>query len=386
MRLGRRASIRSHRAKRRKIVAPWIVATTVTVVVATALTTGYSFLLRPACRGSVTATIAAAPNVATHLQDLARSWADDQPTVGGKCASVEVESKDSATVATALGGTWQTKTDGPAPDVWVPDSTVWVRKATLNPTIAAMVPQKQPSIARTLSVIAMPRPMAEALGWPRTELSWQSLINDVAGNGWERFDKPEWGAFRVGMPDPNTSTAALLALMAISGADGDTPAAPEGLAAVDRLKQIRTPCGSTTDQILTDLARADRAGEEAVLQYLSAFPALETDVLSYNRGNPNVPLVAVYPTTGTADADNPYLVLNADWSRSAQQKVAQEFLTYLRGETGRAAFLDTGYRDANRVPGRGLTEENGVSPKVLALPRTVLLPEMVEDAVRSWAA
>ena len=71
-------------------------------------------------------------------------------------------SKDSAEVATALAGEWDTETDGPAPDAWVPDSSAWVRKASADNDAERIMPDRQPSLARTPTVIAMPKPMAEA--------------------------------------------------------------------------------------------------------------------------------------------------------------------------------------------------------------------------------
>ena len=43
-----------------------------------------------------------------------------------------------------------------------------------------MMPDLQPSLARSPAILAMPKPMAQALGWPTGDLSWQDLINKVA--------------------------------------------------------------------------------------------------------------------------------------------------------------------------------------------------------------
>jgi Ca-activated chloride channel family protein len=261
--------------------------------------------------------------------------------------------RDSALMAQALGTDWDPKSLGTPPDVWAPDSTAWVRRASTAPVAERMMPDLQPSLARTPAVVAMPKPMAEALGWPNGDVSWQDLINTVAADpaGWGKYGKPQWGPFRFGMTDPLKSTAGLLSLMAVLDSNDDGEVAPAEQDTVYKLKQERAVYTDTTDQILTELRAADRQGGDAALKYVSAFPALEQDVLMYNKGNPAVPLVAVYPSNGSADADNPYLVLDAPWSVKARQAVAKEFLKYARGPVGRKAFLDAGFRDANRAAG-----------------------------------
>jgi Ca-activated chloride channel family protein len=140
----------------------------------------------------------------------------------------------------------------------------------------------------------------------------------------------------------------------------------------------------TTDKIFQTLAKADAQGSDSVLRYVSAFPALEQDVATYNEGNPTMPLVAMYPANGAGDADNPYLILNAPWAKPDRQAVARAFLRYVRGE-GRKAFLDAGYRDANRRPGRGLTQANGILPQAARLPRSAPVADSVKESMDTWS-
>ncbi len=388
MRIPRRGNIRSHRARRRKIVAPWIVATTVTVLVVAVAGTGFYLLVRPTCHGEITATVVATPSTAGLLENVARGWADGQPVVAGKCASVDIEARDSASTVEALGQRWSARASGTAPDVWIPDSAVWARHAAANPVIAPMIPKQQPSLARTVSVIAMPRPMAERLGWPKGQLTWQSVLTDLVSipNGWAGYGKPEWGPVRIGMSDPAKSTAALLALAAIADDAGSGQPTEAGLAAADRLKHSRAVYTASTDDILTELAKADRESADAALQYVSAFPALETDIYTYNQANPTVPLVAVYPVDGSIDADHPYLVLDAPWSQPDRRQVADQFLRYAQGSEARAEYLSAGFRDAKRTAGGDFTTELGVEPKVPTAPRGLPSSEAIEQALGAWAS
>jgi Ca-activated chloride channel family protein len=385
---GVQANVRSHRhggRRRRLAVAPWILFTLVIALVGAGVAVGYSRLVRKPCSGDTKATVIASPAMASLLDGLARQWSNGEPSVGGKCASVDIEDRDSAVIAQALGTDWDAKASGPPPDVWVPDSSAWVRRASVAPLAERMVPDLQPSIARTPTVIAMPKPMADAIGYPGTQFSWQDLINRFADTpeGWQKYGK-NWGAFKFGMTDPLQSTAGLLGLMATLDANDDGEITPAEQATVFKLKQIRAVYTPGTSQILAGLTNAQ--SEDAALHYVSAFPALEQDVLAYNQANPRVPLVAVYPSNGSADADNPYLVLDSPWANKGRQGVARAFLAYLRGPQGRAAFLNAGYRDPNRTAGKELTETAGFAPKINTVPRAVLLPESVTHAVDTWTA
>jgi len=186
--------------------------------------------------------------------------------------------------------------------------------------------------------------------------------------------------------DPLKSTAGLLALMAVLDGDDDGEVTPDEQNAVLKLKQVRSVYTDGTDQIFADLSKKDAEGDQAAMQYLSAFPALEQDVLAYNENNPKVPLVAIYPTNGSADADYPYLTLDAPWANKNRQAAAKSFLAYLRGPDGRKAFLDRGFRDANRSPGGGLTQVNGFEAKLTTIPRAVLLADSVKQSMDTWTA
>ncbi len=384
-----RADVRSHRkspAQRRSRRLALIISAVAVVLVGGAAY-GVTRIATGSCNGTVTAKIVASPSTAALLQSLAKSWTDSDPAIAGHCARVDVAGRETASMAQALGTDWDAKAGSP-PDVWVPDSTAWVRRASTAAIAERMMPDLQPMLARTPSVLAMPKPMAEALGWPGGELSWQDVINKVAADpqGWAKYGKGDWGKFKFGMSDPLQSTAGLLALMAILDGNDDGEVTAEEQATLAKLKQERAVYTDTTSQLLDDLGKADDQDGNAALQYISAFPALEQDVLAYNKTNPKIPLVAVYPSNGSADADNPYLVLEAPWAEKDKQDVARQFLAYLRGPDGRKAFLDAGFRDPNRDAGAAITANTAFSAKIKTVPRAVLLPESVKQSMDSWTA
>src|SRR4029453_13025636 len=79
----------------------------------------------------------------------------------------------------ALAKGWNEAADGPRPDVWSPASSGWVTLLQQRGTGAdkpSLVPPDVPRIAASPLVIAMPRPMAEALGWPKRKLGWGAML------------------------------------------------------------------------------------------------------------------------------------------------------------------------------------------------------------------
>ncbi|MGE5830383.1 MAG: substrate-binding domain-containing protein [Micromonosporaceae bacterium] len=390
MTYGRPATVRSHRRggpRRRVSFAPWLALAIVLVLVGGGLTAGYVYLIKGGCSGQATATVVVTPRIESIMQSLSQRWQETTPQVKGTCARVNVEAKESFEAAAALSGEWDPKTQGQPPDAWVPDSTAWVRRASVDADAERLVPDLQPSLARTPTVIAMPKPMAQAAGMSGEGLTWKEIIDKLnVADGWKAYQHADWGPFKVGLADPQASTAGLLALMAISDTDdsGDVDEAEQ--ATLLDLKKVIKVEAKTTNEIINGLTSAASQSTEAALKYVSAFPALEQDVLLYNLKNPKVPLVAVYPKDGTAEADFPYLVLNASWATPQGQDVANAFMRFARGPVGKAAFQDAGFRDGNRAPGKDLTPANGVTEKITALPRAVLLPESVQHAAASWTA
>src|SRR5690606_37597225 len=140
--------------------------------------------------------------------------------------------------------------------------------------------------------------------------------------------------FRFGMSNPARDTAGLLALTAILDADESGDTSDEELANAFRLHRLLDPnlYHEKTEQLLNALREVDADGEEAALRHVSAFPALEQEVLAYNRGRPNVPLAAVYPVNGNIEADYPYLILAGEWVTERKREVAELFLGFVRSD------------------------------------------------------
>jgi Ca-activated chloride channel family protein len=340
---------------------------------------------------AVTLAVTASSEKAQLLKQLAADYMDQRPAVDGRCVQVEVTSKASGGAMAALANGWDEASDGPRPDVWTPASSGWVKlleqrtQAADRPT---MIPPSTPKIAASPLVIAMPRPMAEALGWPKKQLGWADLL--------------DLGRDKT---NPNYSTSGLNATIgayfAATRLSSDLTekdlSSPKTRKFVEGVERSVVHYGDTTLTFLSNLQRADDQG--AGLSYISAVAVEEKSVWDFNQGNPTgdpatlgkhpkpkVPLVAIYPKEGTLLSDHPWVVLSAPWVDDAKRKAAADLLAYLQADKARAKFQEFAFRDGQAKPGPLVTEANGLlrdQPKALLSPPA---PRVLDKLLASWGS
>jgi Ca-activated chloride channel family protein len=262
---------------------------------------------------------------------------------------------------------------------------------------------KLPNLARTPLVIAMPKPMAQTLGWPAKPIGWTDVLALARDpQGWARYGKP-YGAFKLGKTNPNFSTSGLNATVGAyfaatqrsSDLSAKDLADPKVIAYVKGVESSVVHYGDTTLTFLSNLQKADDRGQG--LSYVSAVAVEEKSVWDYNQGNPTgdpktlgkhhkprTPLVAIYPKEGTLFSDNPFVTLNADWVTDAKRAVAADFLAYVQSERGQQRFTAAGFRDYTGKAGSLINPAEGLLP---GQPTAVISPPSpaVLAAVRdSW--
>jgi len=343
------------------------------------------------------------------LGDLADDFNDSGAIVDGTCIDVEVQKVASGVAAERLADGWDTATDGPRPVIWSPASSAWgqilnQRLSTAGKPAMATDPV---SFMNTPLVIAMPRPMAEALGWPDQPIGWSDILAlSRSANGWADKGHPEWGRFRLGKTNPNYSTSGLHALIAQTyAATGKTA----GLSSEDLqnptvqqygrdIESSVVHYGDITMTFLNNWFRADRRG--TALNYASAVAVEEKSLIDYNAGNPDgeldqgekprpprTPLVAIYPTEGTLYSDNPLFILAADWVSGPQRAAAQQFQKFVMEPKNQKKVLKFGFRPGNPdvAVGAPITADNGVDPNQ---PQTLLeVPSgaVMDELLGRWA-
>ncbi len=341
------------------------------------------------------------------MRDLAQEFnGTDRAQVDGECVFVRVQSKASGGAAQLLSGTWDENIEGPRPVVWSPASAAWgavVNQRLSEAGEAPIVGDSRPFMQTPL-VIAMPQPMAEALGHPEEPIGWSDILELARSEeGWAAYGHPEWGPFRLGKTNPNFSTSGLSALVAqnyaAAGKTRDLTIEDLDRAEVQAyardVESAVVHYGDTTLTFLNNWYRNDARG--TALTYASAAAVEEVSIIQYNRGNPDGvlqpgevpepprdPLVAVYPEEGTLFSDNPYIILDADWVSDEERAGAELFEVFVQEPDNQRRVLDFGFRPGNiEVPiEEPITLANGVDPSqpqtTLAVPPPDVLVEMID--------
>ena len=348
--------------------------------------------------------MAVSPEKLELLTDLAATFnQSDQAQVDGSCVKVVPHEKSSGLGKSLLVDGWDEEAEGPRPVIWSPAFSGWGAIVDHELTEQGKDPiagEGTPFMLTPL-VIAMPEPMAEALGWPDTPIGWSDVFElSTSSEGWAALGEPDWGPFRLGKTNPNFSTSGLSALVAQSYAatgkseeltseDLRDPAAVEFAMGVE---SAVVHYGDTTLTFLENLYRADQGG--TALSYASAIAVEEKSVIDYNRGDPDgdgneeedprVPLVAIYPEEGTVMSDNPFFVLDAEWVSDLERKAAHRFEEFVQEPDNQERVLEYGFRPANPEVelGAPITTANGVDPEqpetLLAVPDPAVLADLLE--------
>jgi Ca-activated chloride channel family protein len=222
-------------------------------------------------------------------------------------------------------------------------------------------------------VLAMWKPMAEALGWPKKAISWADLLKVNANpKGWGAVGYPEWGKFKFGHCHPEFSNSGLLAVIAeayagakktrdLTVADLDAKGTGDFLSRIeDTIVHYGKSTGFFADKMI-----------ERGPSYLSTAVLYENLVIESYAKNPALPVVAIYPLEGTFWSDHPYAILDADWIGADERAGAEAFLAWLKAKAAQERALQLGFRpaDPSISIGSPIDAAHGVNPKE---PQTVL--------------
>jgi Ca-activated chloride channel family protein len=354
----------------------------------------------------VVVDMAISPEKIDLMTELAREFNESDAEVDGECVFVRPQRKASGAAAQALARGWDESVDGPPPVVWSPAASTWgavVNQQLVDLGEEPIVGEGEPFMLTPL-VIAMPQPMAEALGWPSTPIGWSDILNLArSAEGWAAFGHPEWGAFKLGKTNPNFSTSGLNALVAqsyaatgkTSGLSAEDLARPEVVDFASTVESAVVHYGDTTLTFLNNWYRADQRG--TALTYVSAAAVEEKSVIDYNSGNPDgvlepgeeprpprEPLVAIYPREGTLFSDNPLLEIEADWVSPEQLEGAGLFAEFVQPPEVQEQVLEFGFRPGNPdvAIADPISADNGVDPDqpqtLLEVPEPSVMVELLD--------
>jgi hypothetical protein len=257
------------------------------------------------CESRETVALAVAPELESVAAEL---LADPVELPDDVCVVAEVKAQEPLQTVGDLGAL---EADA-LPDVWVPDSSLWVARAGDAPL------EPVGSVATSPVVLGTSREAVDSLGWADAAPGWGEALT---------------GEQALAVPDLATSAEGLAALSAVRSAlGGDEDADNAVVQAV--LAAQRGPAVSAAD----GLAAGRDGGADAPL-----VPVSEQEVYATNAGAEDSALVAVYPSGGSPSLDYPVVRVGSP-SGAAASAVAATVRT-LTSDAARTAALEAGFRD-----------------------------------------
>ncbi len=224
-------------------------------------------------------------------------------------------------------------------------------------------------------VIAMWKPMAEAIGWGKKPIGWSDILAIARSQkGWEAYGYPQWGSFKFGHTHPQFSNSGLISLFAevyagagktagLTMADVNKPRTTEFLSGVE--KSV-VHYGSSTGFFGRQMFNSGP-------QYLSAAVLYESMVIeSYDQSaHLPFPVVAIYPKEGTFWSDHPIGIVQRDWVTPEHQEAAKAYIQYLLQRPQQERAMVYGFRPGSvDVPlASPIDEAHGADPRE---PKTTL--------------
>ena len=319
--------------------------------------------------GSVVVDIASSNTKENWMDTLVAQFnAEEHETGDGNIIFVRVSHVTS-------GGSQLAILDGDIqPQVWSPGDQSWVDGANSvwrDRTGRPLVSEACPSTVLAPSGFAMWRPMAEALGWPDTPISWDDLV-DLAANpaGWNSLGHPEWGAFKFGHVHPTYSNVGLQMMTAlvystVGETGGLTPEMVYSDPVVEAFTKVELNTWHYGIQSRNLIERMIVRGPN----YLHAVTTSEAEMLKTNEeraGELRFQLAFIFPAEGTFWSEHPYCLLDADWVSDEQAEAAGIFRDYLLARPQQELAIDNYLRpvDESIALHTPLSLDDGTDPRV----------------------
>ncbi len=269
------------------------------------------------CATRSTVDVTVAPELLALTQDLLT--APDALDADG-CITAEVTAQEPLQTAGALSALDPES----LPDVWVPDSSLWVLRA--GGTELA----EEGSLGSSPVVLATSESVVDAAGWTDAAPSWEEALTTEQA---------------VAVPDLAGSAEGIAALTALRSALGGGEQADNGVIEVV-LAAARS--GSAEEA----LEAAGQGADDAAL-----VPVSEQTVYAANRDDAASSLVAIYPSEGSPVLDYPVLRVGEG---GAPQDAVDAVIAALTSEEARAAAMEAGFRGPDGAAPPAAGEESGI--------------------------
>jgi len=300
------------------------------------------FLGGGSCDDPTQISLSTTPELQPQLESAAKSLAGKKDD-NAPCLQFTITGASASKVAQDVGSGSDNR-----PDLWVPDSSLWVARADDGESIPSIA---VPSIATSPVVL---------VGRGENFATTQSWLGAFAGT-------------QPALLDPLSQSAGALAVVAIQSERSKTSASNTDVASV--LVPMAQRLGSMAKQyteVSGPFSKAAAEGSKVIV------PASEQSFVKYQEEHPEAELKAVVPKTGTLTLDYPVVVTaksNTEAVTEAGKALAEEMFT----DAGAQARDQAGFRDPQLSPlsgGLGVGEVTQLSK-----PTT----QSVEKTLQQWA-
>lgn len=311
------------------------------------------------CEGGPVVRVAADPQVARLVDEVLSSAGTDDDA---GCVPVRVTARRSSEVASEVSRRTGQGFSAPLPDLWVPDSSLWLAVARRTDVGSRRIVGQPRSVVTSPTVIAVPRDRAEDLGWPSEQPGWSTLT--AAGSG-----------LRVAMTDPSKDGPGLASLLGVQSA-GSSAAGGAGAALAGFARTVSVPVLGDDDP-LESVASGD----------WDATPTTEQEVVAHNAGGQGPDVVAVYDGATPPALDFPVVVLDSDAAGGLPRATARAVVrlrTALLSPDAQERFAKAGFRTGEGRLSDDLGPEQGVLRAAVSLPSPPS-DDRVNGVLEAWS-
>ena len=267
------------------------------------------------------------------------------------------------------------------PVVWSPASSIYIPVANAdwkknhNSDLVTGTPK---DLLLSPVVIAMWKPMAQALGWPAKQLGWADIARlATSDQGWAAYNHPEWGQFKFGHTHPDYSNSGIVSIIAEAyagsgkqrGLTVDDLQSPDLQTFMANVESGVIHYGTSTGFFSDRMFSRGPSYLSAAVMYENLVINQESQRISGQ--SQQVAVVAIYPREGTFWANHPYIILNAPWVTDVQKEAAVDFETFLLDKPQQEKALALGFRPSDpAIPlSAPLDAQHGAD---LSQPKTIL--------------
>ena len=266
-----------------------------------------------ASQGCPAATVAlvVSPELLRAVQD-ATALVDGRPLPDGRCLRVDVRSQSARDVVAGAAAVPISR----APELWIPDSSLWAAQVPSWPVEPAA------RFASSPVVLATSEAAVEQLNWASKPPSWAVATGGV---------RP------LAIPNFDANAAGLVAMISLWQSLGSGAAAERAVAAaVLAASRAQAP----TAEAALEAATRNEAGAPLLL-------TSELNVFSTNRDSRGSRLVAVYPRDGEPSLDYPILQVAPDRWNTGQAQAVRTVVGALTADEAGDIVRRLGLRDVN---------------------------------------